>query len=92
MFCSQCGEKNLEHARFCFNCGYDLNEVIKRYKQLKEKKPPLGTETGPVLEETVTPQAPPSQMAENKHAVRVDLLGSWEIPTPEIPLPAHRDR
>lgn len=37
MFCPECGTKNTEGAKFCFNCGYDL-KGISYDSEIKESK------------------------------------------------------
>lgn len=43
MFCSECGMKILDNARFCFNCGSNIEDTLKKaegkqYNLIKEDK------------------------------------------------------
>ncbi|WKA54012.1 trypsin-like peptidase domain-containing protein [Planococcus shixiaomingii] len=38
MFCSNCGHKNKETARFCIDCGQPLDRITRLHKQKKRNK------------------------------------------------------
>jgi len=36
MFCPECGKKNEDNAKFCENCGKEINQIVKT--EIKNKK------------------------------------------------------
>jgi|GEM_PF-2818353 len=82
MYCSQCGIKNLDNARFCFSCGHNMSEAIIKYMQFINQKANQPVEQKQDL--TTTSSSMEFEVAGNSKC----LLGNWVVPELEIPLPA----
>jgi hypothetical protein len=81
MYCSECGIKNLDKARFCFSCGHDLSEAIIKYMQFMQHQENQPVEQKQELTKTS------SSMEFEVAGTNKCLLGNWVVPELEIPLP-----
>ena len=55
MYCTRCGAKNKDDAKFCVKCGYKMTQkvLVQNYKEKTENKPQKNSTRNPILKNVI---------------------------------------